>query len=482
MPLAFIIILIGCAHTPKVSLPKKAHVLIIPGTLDTTFFDSEDATTWISLTDLIFSIPHRTRKNFAFPNYFDNSARKHLVGRYKKNGTPDPIFSNHVPQIPFSHLPVKSHTDGILCPANYIEGGLCGITYRANIPQTKHLSRKNRRLAQLFKDTSIENYATMAIRLEDAGYVPGINLWGFPYDWRNSVRDEIMLDRLDHVLSKISKNGTEKIIIVAHSLGNFVAKSYLAHYPGNFKKYISNWVSIAPPLQGVGGKLTTSIINGYHTSFSLYCDNTATALTSNSPSFFEMLPTKWLEKREPLEINVENIHGDLTPIKGIKQFEKLLIAGKKNATITLDGKTENIPVGPEIFAWANETKEILDKARLPDEVKYHLIYNDTLPTEYNINFKVDVKNWEPKDITCAERPSPQNYCRTQKLCAPPKFTNLSGDGTVPAISALHPFGNVKNNPKHMSQIKVPGVLHQNLIQDEKIVIPYILKLLSSKEN
>jgi Lecithin:cholesterol acyltransferase len=80
-------------------------------------------------------------------------------------------------------------------------------------------------------------YGDLIDYLQRQGYVLGIDLWLFPYDWRQDV--EITSDRLDTLVTQalVAANGGQpdptvwsirRVDLVAHSLGGVVGRAYIA--------------------------------------------------------------------------------------------------------------------------------------------------------------------------------------------------------------------------------------------------------------
>ena len=119
-------------------------------------------------------------------------------------------------------------------------------------------------------------------------YVPDESLFGFPYDFRQSVRHAATLDALTAALQYASRRahrhrrrhrtsssssssstittssssspshqndddddeGVVKVDVVSHSMGGLVFKALLVHRPAVVEKYVRKWVTIATPFGG----------------------------------------------------------------------------------------------------------------------------------------------------------------------------------------------------------------------------------------
>lgn len=458
--------------------PKKAHILLIPGLLDTIFFDERGDNTWFNLEKIAVSSVHSLTD--LVENEIDNMVRKHVVGEFDGKGGLNPLFNDTKPFIPFGGLPVSQAENMGVCKNNKLEGGLCGIAFRSDIGIGVNLPGMETLFSKMFHSTALENFSTMIVALREKGYEPGVNLWGFPYDWRESVRYENTQNRLDELLKNISKDGKEKVIIFAHSLGNLVTKAYLNKNAENFEKYVSDWVAVAPPFQGSAGTAIPSVLNGEHKSFKTFCEGTTAAMSSKVLTFYELLPTKWWEDKYGFELSINGPQRNQI-LSSVEAFTSFVVEGRKNATLEFDDQSKKIAVEPDLIAWAKETRESLQKSTFPDSATMHIVYGTGIDTKYKANITTTKADWAPEDITCVSTANPQNKCSNIPLCVTQAFTTLDGDGDVPVTSALSPFAKISPDPKNLEKLEISGVKHQALVNDKK-VIDYLLRLAQSKEN
>jgi pimeloyl-ACP methyl ester carboxylesterase len=75
-------------------------------------------------------------------------------------------------------------------------------------------------------DPILDTYDNIVSAMTDSGYELDKNLFLFPYDWRNDNRDTAVLlkEKIDDITQG---KPSEKVDIVAHSMGGLVARSYL---------------------------------------------------------------------------------------------------------------------------------------------------------------------------------------------------------------------------------------------------------------
>ena len=136
--------------------------------------------------------------------------------------------------------------------------------------------------------------------LKSNGYVENENLFVFPYDWRLDIRDNVdnlyspllttLKDKIDKVLTQ---TGTQKVDIVAHSMGGLLGKYYIEHY-GQGK--VDKFIDIATPHLGSPSSIKTLIygddvgikIGGV----SLLNFQEIKKVSQNFPSIYQLLPSK----------------------------------------------------------------------------------------------------------------------------------------------------------------------------------------------
>ena len=137
-----------------------------------------------------------------------------------------------------------------------------------------------------------------------AGYVEGDTLFGFPWDWRGSVRSKTTVQALrEKVLAMAKAVGedeslTEKnpnddrsaIDIVSHGEGGLVVLAYIAEYPEEADLYIQNWISLGAPFKGTAGAAVGHFIYGKDFNNPYMSPGTGLALLAGMPSMYETLP------------------------------------------------------------------------------------------------------------------------------------------------------------------------------------------------
>ena len=136
-------------------------------------------------------------------------------------------------------------------------------------------------------------------QLESSGYKEGKDLFVFPYDWRLDIRDIVdnsytpltpsLKDKIDEILQKTN---SEKIDIIAHSMGGLVSKYYIKNYGlGKIDKFID----IATPHLGSPGAFNT-LVSGDDLDINYFIfglnKNKVKEISQNMPSVYQLLPSQ----------------------------------------------------------------------------------------------------------------------------------------------------------------------------------------------
>ncbi len=107
-------------------------------------------------------------------------------------------------------------------------------------------------------------FDTLIERLEKDGYVPCIDLFGAPYDFRKIVFESYLTDyavKLTTLIEKAYHISKKPCVLIAHSIGSVIIYILLCEYLDySWKsKYIDCFVSIAGPYGGCSTSLKTLI-------------------------------------------------------------------------------------------------------------------------------------------------------------------------------------------------------------------------------
>ncbi|GMN66766.1 hypothetical protein TIFTF001_035832 [Ficus carica] len=214
----------------------------------------------------------------------------------------------------------------------------------------------------------------MIVEMINWGFQEGKTLFGFGYDFRQSNRLQDTLDRFSAKLDLIYKaSGGKKINIISHSMGGLLVKCFMSLHTDVFEKYVKNWIAVAAPFQELWRE---KLVDG------------------NSRTILETYP----------------------PLESVEIFKEALSSN----TVNYDGVNIPMPFNLEILKWANETRKVLSRAKVPSGVKFYNVYGTNLETPHSVCY--GSKETPVKDL------QELRYFQPTYIC-------VDGDGTVPAESA-----------------------------------------------
>lgn len=116
-------------------------------------------------------------------------------------------------------------------------------------------------------------------------------LYEFPYDWRRHIEHNAHI--LHNSLERWSRQDPERrFVLVGHSMGGLVARTYMALYPQQAERRIARLVLIGSPLWGVpmaaaalaGAAVHTQLVSRLHEA------NDALDFVARLPSSYQLLP------------------------------------------------------------------------------------------------------------------------------------------------------------------------------------------------
>ncbi|MEE8592741.1 MAG: alpha/beta fold hydrolase [Candidatus Bipolaricaulota bacterium] len=133
---------------------------------------------------------------------------------------------------------------------------------------------------------SLSYYGGIIAAFQSAGYIPDVDLFTFPYDWRRDLLD-ISLLLASRIADILDQTGAEAVDIVAHSMGGLLARAYVntVDSPPVRKLIMMGTPSHGSPDAFVA--LHSELGNGKL----LLEDKNAQELSTNWPSVFQLLPT-----------------------------------------------------------------------------------------------------------------------------------------------------------------------------------------------
>ncbi|XP_057962861.1 phospholipase A(1) LCAT3 [Malania oleifera] len=279
----------------------------------------------------------------------------------------------------------------------------------------------------------VYHFHEMINMLVGCGYKKGTTLFGYGYDFRQSIRIDKLMDGLKVKLETAYKaSGGRKVNIISHSMGGLLVLCFMSLHNDVFSKYVNKWICIACPFQGAPGCINDSLLTGLQfvegfESYFFVSRWTMHQLLVECPSIYEMLPNpefKW-QKQPKIQVWRKQSKDEETssarlesygPLESANLFEEAL----RHNELNYDGKTVALPFNFSILTWAAGTREVLNNARLPEGVCFYNIFGTSFDTPFDVCYGSDISPVE--DLP--------EICHTM-----PQYSYVDGDETVPAESA-----------------------------------------------
>lgn len=150
------------------------------------------------------------------------------------------------------------------------------------------------KVGEIVKETSSEDFFMGLINsLLLKGYIEGVDLFVFPYDWRVDISS--LTSNLDEKIKEIKDlTDSQNVDVIAHSMGGLLAKEYFKQYSGD---NIGKFIDIGTPhegspkafkILGYGDNLNASVLFGL---IGLSVDRVK-AISQNMPSVYQLLPSQ----------------------------------------------------------------------------------------------------------------------------------------------------------------------------------------------
>jgi len=138
--------------------------------------------------------------------------------------------------------------------------------------------------------SSVHVFDGLIEELTNAGYIEGTDLFVFPYDWRKSTSENSVLlkEKIDEILTD---NNSEKIDVIAHSMGGLLAKEYIAQ---NGQDKVDQLIFLGTPQLGAPKAFKVLMFGddmGYKKLFLGLNRLEAKNISQNMPSVYELLPS-----------------------------------------------------------------------------------------------------------------------------------------------------------------------------------------------
>ena len=293
-------------------------------------------------------------------------------------------------------------------------------------------------------------------RLRHMGYISGLTVQPFPFDWRLSTKIIIKNDRFNIIASNLHRITSKKVTIIAHSYGNNVAyRSLTLLDEAERKKIFGNFVSIAPPFQGTSQALNYALFKNFtYFGYTIWRED-----VYSTQSLYELLPKDTFYRFKDTEWQTE--------IKNLIKFYK----GQLGSSMS---KNESFPFLPpkdkckydairksfshncnlglfeyDKAAYVNdyqydikEIPELLYKFAVNDHASFESVYFDEhrLDTFHNIKIPSFVV-YQTHIPTISNIKSEGHFKKNSEyfIKNKRKMTYHPGDGTVLSTSSLIPF-------------------------------------------
>jgi len=116
-------------------------------------------------------------------------------------------------------------------------------------------------------------------------------LYEFPYDWRRSLEHSAAQLRTSLRRWSEGKPG-RRFVLIGHSMGGMVARTYMALYPDEAERYVERIVLLGSPLYGapLATLAFTAKISTARVVAELHPNNDVPRFVSNLPSVYQLLP------------------------------------------------------------------------------------------------------------------------------------------------------------------------------------------------
>lgn len=107
-------------------------------------------------------------------------------------------------------------------------------------------------------------YETFAAYLiENFGYIEGVNLFAFTYDWRQPLHIKSIQSSFDELLKTARRATGQRCIVIGHSMGGLLVTTYMRLHT-NWNDSIAKFVSLGVPYAGSGASGLIAAPCGYN--------------------------------------------------------------------------------------------------------------------------------------------------------------------------------------------------------------------------
>lgn len=301
---------------------------------------------------------------------------------------------------------------------------------------------------------------------EAAGYVNGLTFQTLPYDWRISYKNNNLNRKFEQVVNGLFEATGKKVMIVAHSFGNFQALNNLWKMTQEDKdKKIARYISVAPPLLGSARAVQQALgmDSSFFFNFRLFKIGLTPEMSKNTisgyPAAFNLMPREFIKNNEGQEwlksiykrIDLESGRKEITKDgsvmdifpswklrckKGFKKklrdegcFTGLYKMSRLGKVVNKEFDASGIEEILSKFSfnekavdfWRNNKRDIFNQMPNPG-VQMNVLYTNLNPTVVQVEYKNN-----PKDVV-----------NKGKYYQPDSTVEALGDATIDTTSSITP--------------------------------------------
>ncbi|KKQ02894.1 MAG: hypothetical protein US12_C0024G0002 [Parcubacteria group bacterium GW2011_GWA2_36_24] len=124
---------------------------------------------------------------------------------------------------------------------------------------------------------------------KDQGYIEGVDLFLFPYDWRYGVNEDNVNKLKQKIINVLAQTNTGEVDIIAHSTGGLLVKKYVVENPEN--NHIDKAVFVGVPNTGAP-KAFKALIQGDSFGNFLVAESEMKKISANFPVAYDLSPSE----------------------------------------------------------------------------------------------------------------------------------------------------------------------------------------------
>lgn len=284
-----------------------------------------------------------------------------------------------------------------------------------------------------------------------AGYVPGVTLYGFPYDWRQSSFYQIshqLNDRIEYIVERTGKS----VDVVSHSNGCLVTRAAMYHHGLDEAGKIRRWVAQGGPWQGATKTYAVSAVGDVGIPF---IGKEARDALIQAPGFYDLLPNPLWDWQQPPEMRYSLSSQSFSVDSDADNWSKW--------TEILNNHQFDLPDNPSGCGSSTKTLSPHDGLKEESDAAWELIKDWKMSSKvefYNIIGNI------PGETTRGVDFSREGSVSSMPQLKDADFSWIQGDGdnTVPLESL--------DNPTHANSYTrylYPGMDHSEMLRNRRLV-------------